>query len=102
MRVMSTKPARGKGSNRFSQRRIELGFTQDYVAKYVGIQVRTFQNWEAKGQPGPLVIPKMERLLELYRWTYEELRDACYPNLKRLSERSFRASDDDKGYKTKS
>lgn len=76
---MSLKQAKGKGSNMFSQRRIELGFTQDYVARYLDVKPRTFQNWEAQGYPGPLPLNKVEKLCALYKWTFEQLVRACYP-----------------------
>lgn len=79
MRVMSKRTAKGKGDNMFSQRRIELGYTQEDVAKVVGVKTRAFQNWEAQGYPNPLLLDQIDRLCKLYEWTFQQLLAACFP-----------------------
>ncbi|MEO0377768.1 MAG: helix-turn-helix transcriptional regulator [Cyanobacteria bacterium P01_A01_bin.17] len=76
---MSKRVAKGKGGNMFSQRRIELGYTQEEAAQVVGVKTRAFQNWEAQGHPGPLLLDQVARLCEFYQWSFQQLLDACFP-----------------------
>ena len=76
---MSKKVVKGKGDNMFSRRRMELGFTQEEVAREMDVGTRTFQGWEANGYPGPLPLWKVKRLCDLYQWRFEQLLEACFP-----------------------
>jgi len=64
----------------FSKRRIELGYTQEEVAKVVGVKTRAFQNWEAQGYPGPLLLDQVDRLCRFYEWSFTQLKEACFPS----------------------
>ncbi|MEM9118204.1 MAG: helix-turn-helix transcriptional regulator [Cyanobacteria bacterium P01_F01_bin.56] len=68
----------------FSQRRMELGFTQEEVARAIKVGTRTFQSWEANGYPGPLPLWKIQALCELYEWRFEQLIEACKPEFEKL------------------
>ncbi|NER84072.1 MAG: helix-turn-helix transcriptional regulator [Leptolyngbya sp. SIO1D8] len=81
---MSRKIIKGKGGNMFSRRRMELGFTQEEVARKMDIGTRTFQSWEANGYPGPLPIWKVQKLCEIYEWRFEQLLEACRPEYEEL------------------
>lgn len=63
----------------FSQRRIELGYTQEEAARVVGVKTRAFQNWESQGYPGPLLLDQVDRLCKFYNWTFQQLLEACFP-----------------------
>jgi DNA-binding XRE family transcriptional regulator len=77
---MSKKIVKGRGGNMFSQRRIELGYTQEEVAGVVGVKTRAFQNWEAQGYPGPLRLDQIDRLCRFYKWSFNQLKEACFPS----------------------